>query len=785
MIDEHGKSLIYQYDAVGNRTVLTDSDGQDTTWAYDALNHNIALTVIGQGTTTIDHYPSGRVHVLTRPDASTTTTEYDEAGRIASIVHAKAGTELAQSTYRYDLNGNRIEQKQTNGAVTGDVEQTTGYSYDASDRLTQVVTPDRTTDYTLDPVGNRTGEKIHNAANTLIGDSTLVYNAREQLTSRDDAATSLHVDLTWDADGNTATQTDPAGTRTFTYDAHDRLLDLAMPAQLPLTFDYNADGLRIAKHQGSAETRYQYDQQSLLAETNAIGNTTVAYHYSATQLLSRTEAGSTPNQRQYLSDALNTPIATLTQQGAVDSRTKFDAWGEIVAQQGIGGAVTTPETDGTTAPLIATDNQDISFTGYIKDSESGLYYAKARYYDPRIARFTTEDPEQGKAMNPPSLHRYLYAYANPTVYVDPTGKIETLANGANEISTWNKWLGQLAHEQSNNTLGHLISGGVGIGRGLLGLTEGALRTVNFAANGVVVASTSVPAAFGYLPKYGEGPAKELQGTVEATQQTYTFLRNGGVETLYNKSAEAVVRARAGDNEAISEVSSVVSSVVAPSRAAGMTVEEAGNAARQVASDAATQARNVAQQTKNAVGGARRIVEDAAGSGADAVPVSPSVADATSVRERVLTNLQESEAARRSSNFDLHPKRANKAVFDFYRAAVEKADVDTLPNTATFYSGPGNRVRAEQFARNNGWTTLEQTPGGSWLDNRMLFGPSSPLSPGQATLIWGRLSQRYAEGASGTVVGFVKGARPNRTFNAVEYPELLENPKVTNVITGGN
>ncbi len=52
------RSLDYRYDAVGNRTVLTDADGNDTTWAYDGLNHNIATTVIGQGTTTIEHYPA-------------------------------------------------------------------------------------------------------------------------------------------------------------------------------------------------------------------------------------------------------------------------------------------------------------------------------------------------------------------------------------------------------------------------------------------------------------------------------------------------------------------------------------------------------------------------------------------------------------------------------------------------------------------------------------------------------------------------------------------------------
>ena len=72
--------------------------------------------------------------------------------------------------------------------------------------------------------------------------------------------------------------------------------------------------------------------------------------------------------------------------------------------------------------LPSADKQPVGFTGYIKDSESGLYYANARYYDPSTGRFTTEDPEAGSDVKPPSLHRYLYAYANPTVYTDRTGR---------------------------------------------------------------------------------------------------------------------------------------------------------------------------------------------------------------------------------------------------------------------------------------------------------------------------------------------------------------------------
>ena len=60
-------------------------------------------------------------------------------------------------------------------------------------------------------------------------------------------------------------------------------------------------------------------------------------------------------------------------------------------------------------------------TGHEKDTNTNLIYFKARFYDPDTGRFLNQDPYLGEAGTPPSLHRYLYAYANPTVYVDLDG----------------------------------------------------------------------------------------------------------------------------------------------------------------------------------------------------------------------------------------------------------------------------------------------------------------------------------------------------------------------------
>ncbi len=68
---------------------------------------------------------------------------------------------------------------------------------------------------------------------------------------------------------------------------------------------------------------------------------------------------------------------------------------------------------------VAAKNR-FAFIGYLWDKETNLFFAKARFYDPQVGRFTTQDSFLGQVDDPPSLHRYFYANDNPTRYVDPT-----------------------------------------------------------------------------------------------------------------------------------------------------------------------------------------------------------------------------------------------------------------------------------------------------------------------------------------------------------------------------
>jgi RHS repeat-associated protein len=297
-------------------------------------------------------------------------------------------------------------------------------------------------------------------------------------------------------------------------------------------------------------------------------------------------------------------------------------------------------TDGTIADLTRTDQQPIGYTGYLTDSESGLYYAKARYYDPRIARFTTEDPEEGKATQPPSLHRYLYAYANPTVYVDPTGRISFLTDVRDKLNDTDKILRDWAVQSgdSGGFLGNAGYVGASAFRAVVGLGSLPVRAVNLASD--AVASSDVVAAI--------DPSLAIQGATNVSQTTdplaYAATHPGETASAIGSSAANTAAALAnGDRGAGSDVINLATSILGP----GLVAKGTGalNAARTAAEAdifGATRTADAADAAASSSIGAPKpvaIAEAADGGGvvakpiiADGGPASP-VADVGRLAER--------------------------------------------------------------------------------------------------------------------------------------------------------
>jgi RHS repeat-associated protein len=139
-----------------------------------------------------------------------------------------------------------------------------------------------------------------------------------------------------------------------------------------------------------------------LQELDAEQRDVARYEYGADRLVSVLRRDEP--RRFYHQDALGSVTALTDRSGDVAARYHLDAWGNFRFP----------------TELDSSKNR-FAFTGHVWDEETGLYNAKARYFDPKLGRFLTQDSYLGQIDNPPSLHRFYYAYANPLRYIDPTG----------------------------------------------------------------------------------------------------------------------------------------------------------------------------------------------------------------------------------------------------------------------------------------------------------------------------------------------------------------------------
>ena len=194
-----------------------------------------------------------------------------------------------------------------------------------------LTTPDETTLWTLDGVGNRKTEVVTRLSDqTITSNKTYAYSARDQLELMTDAVNLLSVAYGYDQNGNLTTRTvtkqgQPAQTTTYTFDARDRMIGAQPNAPntanaARVDYQYDADGRQIERTEspatGTADTTlYVYTGHTLLHEadlSNSAGGLSITdtYRHSATRDRHIAIAqGGAMTLRHYQLDALNTPVA--------------------------------------------------------------------------------------------------------------------------------------------------------------------------------------------------------------------------------------------------------------------------------------------------------------------------------------------------------------------------------------------------------------------------------------------------------------------------------------------
>jgi RHS repeat-associated protein len=450
--DQNGHPVeTYAYDARGNLASITDANNQSTIYQYDNANRLTQSTTRKGEVITYAYDGQDRLTQISRPD-STTGYSYDAAGRLIQIQEGttklqfeydqadRLTREIQDSPngfnsveYQYDALDRRISRK-----VNGTDEtkyaynranqitqiqykgETTTYQYDAAGRLSSKALPGGITQtYQLDGASRLTQIQYKNGA-ALIDQLDLQYDAEGNIVKKKflnhslkqdgpliasyDAAnrmTSVNLggktySLTYDNNGNLIGRqntTDAADTTTYTWDTRNRLTNITAPG-ITASFNYDPLGRRIERTVNGSTTTYLYDGNQAIGEVRAGQAASLLTGINIDEAI----ASYAPTGRlTQLTDQLGSVIKQLNEAGTSQSNTVYSPYGE--------------------ASTTGDDQQNSTeYTGREND-DTGLYFYRARYYDPILKRWISEDPI-GTAGG---INLMGYVGGDPVNRIDPFG----------------------------------------------------------------------------------------------------------------------------------------------------------------------------------------------------------------------------------------------------------------------------------------------------------------------------------------------------------------------------
>ncbi len=405
----------YVYDRYGNRSINGNSNA---TWG-NGINNNQAAVV--QNTTTNRIYAPGETeqsHPLINYDAAGNQTQdtysasavlrlYDAENRMAK--ETQAGSYVA-GEYSYDGDGRRVKR------VVGGIETWQVYGI-GGELIAEYAATNPNPAAPQKEYGYRNGQLLVTLTCVTGGGSpTYTYNPLES------EASIVHaVDIT-----ELRTAVNQAR-------AHAGLSAATWT-------DSSLSGVQI-KAVHITELRTKLDEARLALGLSAVswtdaslsGVTVKAIHISELRTKAAETIG-TIDIRWLVSDQLGTPrmifdqsgSLTVTQNGNYVSgmiRHDYLPFGEELFA-GTGGRTTAQG-------YSASDGVRQHFTGQQRDTESGLDYFGARYYNGAQGRFTSPDPLMASArtISPQTWNRYSYALNKPLNLIDPSGLAAQSADG--------------------------------------------------------------------------------------------------------------------------------------------------------------------------------------------------------------------------------------------------------------------------------------------------------------------------------------------------------------------
>jgi RHS repeat-associated protein len=375
-------SIDYGYNALGSLSSLTYPDDDVITYSPNGLgqptqairNARVADEPLTDRTyaSGAKYHPAGSINTFAYGNGLTHKTTLNTRNVPSIIKDSKTGLTALHYEYEYDDNLNitklldKVDPSYSLGSAT-----TAGLFYDGLDRLTS----------TLGGAG--------------IGNSAIGYDVLGNITS---------------------------------YTSKER----------NLTYNYNTTANRLTSVSGyvsqPGEASTKYDSFSYDDRGNIYSNGDKTFTYNRANQLTTSGTNSYlydgHNRRVKQTDAKGTSYSLYSQSGTLLYRETDDGGinyiylgKKLIAKDGV-----IPENSGKQhyrpfGESIEGAKDDVGYTGHKFDADLGLSYMQARYYDPVIGRFYSNDPVGYVSRNPVhSFGRYTYANNNPYRYTDPDGR---------------------------------------------------------------------------------------------------------------------------------------------------------------------------------------------------------------------------------------------------------------------------------------------------------------------------------------------------------------------------